>query len=124
MAHSAPILSTPAEHILQEPTPQVVQSREQGVLSEEQLYLQYEIKRTISEIRAGQWKRIALQFPDDMLVDAPRVFERLRDGLKHERAARAAAAASENEDEKNEEKRGKKCASSATRRTGPVASTR
>lgn len=109
MAHSAPILSTPAEHILQEPTPQFVQSREQGVLSEEQLYLQYEIKRTISEIRAGQWKRIALQFPDDMLVDAPRVFERLRDGLKHERAARAAAAASENEDEKNEEKEEKLC---------------
>lgn len=107
MAHSAPILSTPAEHILQEPTPQVVQSREQGVLSEEQLYLQYEIKRTINEIRAGQWKRIALQFPDDMLVDAPRVFERLRDGLKHERAARAAAAASE--DEKNEEKEEKLC---------------
>lgn len=107
MAHSAPILSTPAEHILQEPTPQVVQSREQGVLSEEQLYLQYEIKRTISEIRAGQWKRIALQFPDDMLGDAPRVFERLRDGLKHERAARAAAAASE--DEKNEEKEEKLC---------------
>lgn len=105
MAHSAPILSTPAEHILQEPTPQVVQSREQGVLSEEQLYLQYEIKRTISEIRAGQWKRIALQFPDDMLVDAPRVFERLRDGLKHERAARAAAS----EDEKNEEKEEKLC---------------
>lgn len=109
MAHSAPILSTPAEHILQEPTPQIVQSREQGVLSEEQLYLQYEIKRTISEIRAGQWKRIALQFPDDMLVDAPRVFERLRDGLKHERAARAAAAASENEDEKNDEKEEKLC---------------
>lgn len=109
MAHSAPILSTPAEHILQEPTPQVVQSREQGVLSEEQLYLQYEIKRTISEIRAGQWKRIALQFPDDMLVDAPRVFERLRDGLKHERAARAAAAATASEDEKNEEKEEKLC---------------
>lgn len=105
MAHSAPILSTPAEHILQEPSPQVVQSREQGVLSEEQLYLQYEIKRTISEIRAGQWKRIALQFPDDMLVDAPRVFERLRDGLKHERAARAAAS----KDEKNEEKEEKLC---------------
>lgn len=107
MAHSAPILSTPAEHILQEPTPQIVQSREQGVLSEEQLYLQYEIKRTISEIRAGQWKRIALQFPDDMLIDAPRVFERLRDGLKHERAARAAATASE--DEKHEEKEEKLC---------------
>lgn len=84
MAESAPVLSTPAEHILEEPTPLVVQSSEER-LSEEQLYVQYEIKRTISEIRVGQWKRIALQFPDDMLVDAPRVFERLRDGLRQAR---------------------------------------
>jgi len=76
---AAPILSTPAEHILEELMPVVVpESR----LSEEQLYVQYEIKRTVDEIRAGRWQRIALQFPDEMLVDAPRVFERLRDDLK------------------------------------------
>lgn len=75
----APILSTPAEHILEEPAPVVVP---QSGLSEEQLYVQYEIKRTVDEIRAGKWQRIALQFPDEMLVDAPRVFERLRDDLK------------------------------------------
>ncbi|KAF2172139.1 hypothetical protein M409DRAFT_49880 [Zasmidium cellare ATCC 36951] len=80
-SESAPVLSTPAEHILEEPTPVKVRSSESR-LSEEQLYLQYEIKRTIDEIRDGKWKRIALQFPDDMLVDAPRVFERIRDGLK------------------------------------------
>lgn len=78
---AAPVLSTPAEHILEEPTPAAVQSSESR-LSDEQLYLQYEIQRTIDDIRKGQWKRIALQFPDTMLVDAPRVFGALRDGLK------------------------------------------
>jgi diphthamide biosynthesis protein 2 len=86
MATAAPVLSTPAEHILQEETPVVVpESR----ISDEQLSLQYEIKRTVDEIRAGRWKRIALQFPDEMLVDAPRVFERLRDTLKAARKERS-----------------------------------
>ena len=79
-----PVLSTPAEHIFEEEVAAVVPSDE-FKLSDEQLYVQYEIRRTIQEIRDGRWKRIALQFPDDMLVDAPRVFERLRDGLRTER---------------------------------------
>lgn len=82
---NAPILSTPAEHILEQPPPASVPAPDSR-LSEEQLYLQYEIQRTVSEIRAGDWRRIALQFPDEMLVDAPRVFERLRDDLKKARA--------------------------------------
>lgn len=81
---TAPVLSTPAEHIFDEPTPAALPTTESR-LSEEQLYIQYEVKRTIAEIREGRWKRIALQFPDEMLVDAPRVFERLRDGLRMER---------------------------------------
>ncbi|TKA79410.1 hypothetical protein B0A55_03503 [Friedmanniomyces simplex] len=83
METSAPVLSTPAEHIFEDPTPAVAVTEVR--LSDEQLYLQYEVKRTVSEIRQGRWKRIALQFPDDMLVDAPRVFERLREDLKTER---------------------------------------
>ncbi|TKA21707.1 hypothetical protein B0A50_08789 [Salinomyces thailandicus] len=82
MASSAPILSTPAEHTFDDDhVPTTPTSR----LSDEQLYLQYEITRTVSEIRDGRWKRIALQFPDEMLVDAPRVFEGLCDGLREER---------------------------------------
>jgi len=80
-SESAPILSTPAEHILEEPTPVTVPSSESR-LSDEQLYLQYEIQRTVNEIRAGRWKRIALQFPDNMLVDAPRLFDCLRNDLR------------------------------------------
>ena len=91
MAESAPILSTPAEHILEEPTPITVQPSDQR-LSDEQLYVQYEIQRTINEIREGRWSRIALQFPDEMLVDAPRVFEALRDGLKQARLSQRGKA--------------------------------
>lgn len=81
-ATGAPVLSTPAEHILEAP----VSVTEAGsTLSDEQLYVQYEIRRTVNEIKGGGWKRIALQFPDDMLVDAPRVVENLGKDLKSER---------------------------------------
>ncbi|KXT07384.1 hypothetical protein AC578_531 [Pseudocercospora eumusae] len=96
---SAPILSTPAEHILEDSTPATIQATQER-LSDEQLYVQYEIKRTISEIRNGTWKRIALQFPDDMLVDAPRVFDRIKDGLAKARADAKAIGVGEEVDEK------------------------
>lgn len=83
MATTAPVLSTSAEHIFEDPTEPVVVPEVR--LSDEQLYVQYEIERTVKEIRDGRWKRIALQFPDEMLVDAPRVFERLREGLRQQR---------------------------------------
>lgn len=83
---SAPVLSTPAEHILEAPVP-VTAPSDHSRLSDDELYVQYEIPRTIREIREGRRKHVALQFPDDMLVDAPRVFESLRDGLRSERRA-------------------------------------
>lgn len=78
---SAPVLSTPATHIFEDDsfsqTPQDRQHR-----SHEWLSITYEIERTLAEIREGRWKRVALQFPDEMLPDAPRVSQLLRDGLK------------------------------------------
>lgn len=81
-ASGAPVLSTPAEHIFEAP---VAVTEAGSTLSDEQLYVQYEIRRTVEEIRGGKWKRIALQFPDDMLVDAPRVAENLKKDLKKEK---------------------------------------
>lgn len=78
-----PVLSTPDTHIFEDPTPPVDISSLPR-LSDEQLAITYEIQRTIKEIREGKWKKIALQFPDEMLVDAPRVYWRLRDGLRRE----------------------------------------
>lgn len=70
---SAPVLSTPDEHILEHQVESLAQSQR----SDEELHLIYDVERTLSEIRQGQWKRIALQFPDSMLHDAPRVFQLL-----------------------------------------------
>ncbi|KAI4203461.1 MAG: hypothetical protein LQ350_001799 [Teloschistes chrysophthalmus] len=75
-----PVLSTPAEHIFEDdirPSETPPPSR----LSPEQISLRYEIDRTVAEIKRGQWKRIALQFPDDMLSDAPTVFDALNQQL-------------------------------------------
>ncbi|KAK7183678.1 diphthamide biosynthesis protein 2 [Paraphaeosphaeria sporulosa] len=85
---TAPVLSTPDTHIFEDPTP-TVDTSSLPRLSNEQVALTYEIERTVKEIKEGRWKRIALQFPDRMLVDAPRVYEGLAKGLKSVRARSA-----------------------------------
>ncbi|KAH6609069.1 diphthamide biosynthesis 2 [Trichoderma cornu-damae] len=75
---SAPALSTPDDHILEAPA----QSETKSALSRDALRTTYEIPRTAREVRAGGWKRVALQFPDHMLVDAPRVVEVLKQELE------------------------------------------
>lgn len=78
---TAPVLSTPDTHVFEDPTPPIDTSTLPR-LSHEQVALTYEIERTVKEIKQGRWKRIALQFPDRMLVDAPRVYEGLAKGLR------------------------------------------
>ncbi|KLJ11495.1 hypothetical protein EMPG_13327 [Blastomyces silverae] len=77
---AAPILSTPETHIFEaykNPAPPRVTRK----ITDDELRIKYDIDRTLKEIRQGKWKRIALQFPDDMLPDAPRVFQLLSRGL-------------------------------------------
>jgi diphthamide biosynthesis protein 2 len=50
-------------------------------LSDEEIWSIYEVERTAREIWEGGWRRIALQFPDQMLGDAVRVFEGLERDL-------------------------------------------
>ena len=79
-----PVLSTPGNHILQEhvvaPTDRLGQ-----VATDQQLRITYEIARTLREIRKAKWTKVALQFPDHMLRDAPRVSQALTAGLKEAR---------------------------------------
>ena len=83
MAHATPappVPSTPSTHLFEDhhsPPANLPQASR----SPEQIHIQYEIDRTVTEIKRGRWKRIALQFPDGMLPDAPRVCESLRQGL-------------------------------------------
>lgn len=72
---SAPVLSTPEDGQLFEPAAKIATAK--STLSEDVLRSIYEIDRTATELKAGGWERIALQFPDDMLTDAPRVAETL-----------------------------------------------
>ena len=41
----------------------------------------YETDRTVAAVRAGAYKRVALQFPDHLLRNAPAVVALLQDGL-------------------------------------------
>ena len=77
-----PALSTPAQHIFEDDE-LLDSSRQSSPISEERLHVSYEISRTIEEIQRGRYKRIALQFPDRLLPDAPRVAAALRDGLRN-----------------------------------------
>ncbi|KPI39741.1 Diphthamide biosynthesis protein 2 [Cyphellophora attinorum] len=74
-----PVLSTPASHILND-TEDVHPVTD--VLSDEQICVRYEIQRTIAEIRQQRWRRVALQFPDEMLSHSARVYQLLARGLK------------------------------------------
>ncbi|KAF3482918.1 uncharacterized protein GIQ15_02242 [Arthroderma uncinatum] len=83
---AAPVLSTPDSRILDETEP-TANNRSIGQnLSDEEFRITYDIERTIREIKQGKWQRIALQFPDDMLPDAPRVFQLLSRGLNPQTA--------------------------------------
>ena len=75
-----PVLSTPATHIFEE-EPNLSAVGTSSHLSDEQLCITYEVDRTISEIKRERYARVALQFPDQMLCDAPRIVEALSKGL-------------------------------------------
>ena len=73
----APILSTPATHVFEEQV-RLPSTERSSALSEDGLYTRYEITRTLAEIRKARYTKVALQFPDSMLPDAPRVVDLLR----------------------------------------------
>ncbi|RLN96912.1 hypothetical protein BBJ28_00003376 [Nothophytophthora sp. Chile5] len=59
---------------------QVVES--DGIRADDCDFLEYyAIARTVEQIRRGAFSKIALQFPDSLLPDAPRVQQELKDGL-------------------------------------------
>lgn len=95
---SAPVLSTPDTHIFEDPSPQISPDALPR-LSDEELYLTYEIQRTVREIQEGRWRRIALQFPDEMLPDGPRVYEELGRRLREDRMTKGEVKATENEED-------------------------
>lgn len=75
-----PVLSTSDTHILNEAVPAIGLA---GVrVSDDEICTRYEIQRTLDEIRGHSWRKIALQFPDEMLSDSARVFQLLARGIQ------------------------------------------
>lgn len=92
---TAPILSTPDERIFEATSSvETVPSKNQRrrIRGDEELCTIYEIERTVHEIQAGGWRRIALQFPDHLLHDAAWVSNEFSDRLRQ--AARGPSLAS------------------------------
>ncbi|KAG7293888.1 hypothetical protein NEMBOFW57_003948 [Staphylotrichum longicolle] len=79
---SAPVLSTPAENVFEHSIPTSETDAKTPPRSDDELRDLYEIARTAREVRQGGWKRIALQFPDSMLRDAPGVVQCLKAELE------------------------------------------
>ncbi|MCJ1233260.1 Diphthamide biosynthesis protein 2 [Varicellaria rhodocarpa] len=75
-----PALSTSDTHIFEKPIP--AGSTQPSKYSDEEIDTIYEVQRTAAEIKQGKWYIVALQFPDEMLQDAPRVFEALQNELR------------------------------------------
>jgi len=98
---SAPVLSTADDRILEETAPVALRDPAAPV-SDDELSITYDIERTLKEIRQARYKRIALQFPDDMLPDAPRVFQLLSRGLDHEEVGNANGTQASNQTNGND----------------------
>jgi diphthamide biosynthesis protein 2 len=78
-----PALSTPDTHLLDLNETVLAVGPSSTPVSDEEIYTRYEIQRTLEEIRRHSWRRVALQFPDEMLCDSVRVFQLLARGLRH-----------------------------------------
>ncbi len=76
-----PLLYTP-DQAFQETQAQTAESRPTTRYSTAELCRIYEVERTAHEIKNGNWTKVALQFPDEMLKDAPAVFEALSHRLQ------------------------------------------
>jgi len=62
----------------------------------------YEIDRTMEEIIAGGYTRVALQFPDELLGDSTRVYELILDGINRRQEPQEGTAESEDKAESGE----------------------
>lgn len=89
---AAPVLSTPEDHLFEYQKPETTSA---DARSDDDFRDIYEIQRTAREIHDGERKKIALQFPDHMLGDAPRLVELLRKELDRIRGGQVADGAQE-----------------------------
>lgn len=71
-----PVLSTPDDHLFSTHSPPPPESH--ASQADEELRITYEVEDVALELTRARWRVVALQFPDAMLRDAPRVVELLQ----------------------------------------------
>lgn len=82
-APTAPVLSTPDTHVFEHgPDGPSIEQSKSSKTSANAIDVVYEIESTARKIIDQGWKRIALQFPDRLLVDAPAVSQALNRCLR------------------------------------------
>ena len=86
----APVLFTPASYSF-EGDHAISSSHKSKKLSDEQLRFTYEIERTIAQIKKSGYRKVALQFPDNLLHHGSSVFDALTYGLRLEANAEVKA---------------------------------
>jgi diphthamide biosynthesis protein 2 len=78
----APVLSTPDDRLFKADDDIVPTSTSSHLhLDDNEFRREYEIDRTIAELRQGGYKRVALQFPDELLGDSSRVYSLIHQGI-------------------------------------------
>lgn len=77
-----PVLSSSEAHLFSDES--LNSAIPQAIPSTTDLKTRFDIDSTISKLRAGNYKQIALQFPDELLYVSTAVCELLRDGVNAE----------------------------------------
>lgn len=102
---AAPVLSTPAEHtFFEDPTPTSEIQKDRPHRTDDELFEVYEVARTAAHIIDQKWRRVALQFPDAMLPDAPWVVDALTRAFEGLSSSSPATKDTEEEVPQNREK--------------------
>lgn len=102
---AAPVLSTPAEHtFFEDPTPTSEIQKDRPHRTDDELFEVYEVARTAARIIDQKWRRVALQFPDAMLPDAPWVVDALTRALEELSSSSSTTKETEEDGSQNREK--------------------
>ncbi|RPB13981.1 diphthamide biosynthesis protein [Morchella conica CCBAS932] len=78
---AAPALYTPDDHLFTDPASTAKEQNNYSNLPEDEFTQVYEIDSTVKQILEKGYRRIALQFPDELLGDSTKVYELISKGI-------------------------------------------
>lgn len=76
-ATTAPALSSTDTHLFEDPTPLI----SAPTISKDDLLTRFDLPATVDKLREGGYRRVALQFPDELLYASIRIADELTSAL-------------------------------------------